>query len=59
MGFIRQDNETSRDPEMPYPLGIYFLNAGVLPNGSLEEKQLVLVKMSKKERFGFTSYLLH
>ncbi|XP_070309903.1 lamin tail domain-containing protein 1 isoform X5 [Odocoileus virginianus] len=35
---------------MPYALRIYFLNARVLPNGSLEEKQLVPVKRSKKER---------
>lgn len=51
-GFIRQDNESSTDPEMHYLLRIYFLNAGVLPNWSL-------VKMSRKERLVFTSYFPH
>lgn len=44
---------------MPYTLRIYFLNARVLPDGSLEEKQLVPVKRSKKKRFIFTFYLPH
>nr|XP_020765681.1 lamin tail domain-containing protein 1 isoform X2 [Odocoileus virginianus texanus] len=43
---------------MPYALRIYFLNARVLPNGSLEEKQLVPVKRSKKERDKHSSQFL-
>lgn len=60
MTLIRQNNVTSRDPEMPHPLRIYFLNAEVT-SWLISEREalLALVKTSKKERFVFTFYLPH